>query len=56
LGFDLEPPVELERLLLEVPKDKKSADGVLHIVLPVGIGDCTVRPYTPAEFAALFGR
>ncbi len=56
LGFDLEPPVELDRLLLEVPKDKKSADGVLHIVLPVGIGDCTVRPYTPAEFAALFGR
>ena len=54
LGFDLTPPVELKRLLKEVGKDKKSEDGLLRIVLPVGIGDCEVRPMTREAFAALF--
>lgn len=54
LGFDLTPPVEVKRLLKEVGKDKKSEDGLLRIVLPVGIGDCEVRPMTREEFAALF--
>ena len=54
LGFDLTPPVEIKRLLKEVGKDKKNEDGMLRIVLPVGIGDCEVRPMTPGEFAALF--
>lgn len=54
LGFDLTPPVELKRLLKEVGKDKKSEDGLLRIVLPVGIGDCEVRPMTQEAFAALF--
>ena len=54
LGFDLTPPVELKRLLKEVGKDKKSEDGLLRIVLPVGIGDCEVRPMTRVAFAALF--
>lgn len=54
LGFDLTPPVELKRLLKEVDKDKKSEDGLLRIVLPVGIGDCEVRPMTQEAFAALF--
>ena len=44
LGFDLTPPVDVKRLLKEVGKDKKSEDGMLRIVLPVGIGDCEVRP------------
>ena len=39
LGFDLTPPVEIKRLLKEVGKDKKNEDGMLRIVLPVGIGD-----------------
>ena len=46
LGFDLTPPVEVKRLLKEVGKDKKNEDGMLRIVLPVGIGDCEVRPMT----------
>lgn len=54
LGFDLTPPVEVKRLLKEVGKDKKNEDGMLRIVLPVGIGDCEVRPMTREEFAALF--
>lgn len=54
LGFDLTPPVEMKRLLKEVAKDKKNADGMLHIVIPVGIGDCEVRTMTQEQFAALF--
>ncbi len=54
LGFDLVPPVDIRRLLKEVDKDKKSEDGLLRIVLPVGIGDCEVRPIPVADFAALF--
>lgn len=54
LGFVLEPPVELARLLEVVDKDKKSEDGLLRIVLPAGIGDCTVRPMSVADFRALF--
>ena len=54
LGFGLTPPVEVRRLLKEVVKDKKNEDGMLRSVLPVGIGDCEVRPMTPGEFAALF--
>lgn len=53
LGFDLTPPVEVKRLLREVGKDKKNEDGMLRIVLPVGIGDCEVRPMTHEGFAAL---
>lgn len=54
LGFTLTPPVEIARLLREVDKDKKKKDNMLHIVLPVGIGDCEVRPMKPEQFAALF--
>lgn len=53
LGFTLTPPVELKRLLQEVSKDKKNKDGMLRIVLPVGIGDCEVREMSVAEFGAL---
>lgn len=54
LGFDLTPPVEVKRLLKEVGKDKKNEDGMLRIVLPVGIGDCEVRPIKMDAFAALY--
>ena len=53
LGFDLRPPVPLERLLEEVAHDKKRLGDVLHIVLPAGIGDCTVRPMSVAGFEGL---
>ena len=54
LGFDLQPPVPLERLLREAGHDKKNEQGTLHIVLPAGIGDCVVRDIPTAEFATLF--
>ena len=54
LGFDLTPPVGMERLLAAVEKDKKRENDLLRVVLPVGIGDCEVRGMSMAEFAALF--
>ena len=54
LGFDLTPPVDVKRLLKEVDKDKKNEDGMLRVVVPVGIGDCDVRRMSHDEFAALF--
>ena len=54
LGFDLTPPVDVKRLLKEVGKDKKNEEGILRIVLPVGIGDCEVRPMKIDDFAALY--
>lgn len=54
LGFALTPPVEMKRLLQEIAKDKKNANGTLRIVLPVGIGDCEVKSISRADFAALF--
>ena len=41
-------------LLKEVGKDKKNEDGMLRIVVPIGIGDCDVRPMKMDAFAALF--
>ena len=54
LGFDLTPPVDVKRLLKEVGTDKKNEEGILRIVLPVGIGDCEVRPMKIDDFAALY--
>ena len=54
MGFDLTPPVDVKRLLKEVGKDKKNEEGILRIVLPVGIGDCEVRPMKIDDFAALY--
>lgn len=53
-GFTLTPPVPIENLLREVAMDKKNENGMLRIVLPVGIGDCEVRPIAMEDFAALF--
>ncbi len=44
LGFVLTPPVELRRLLQVVSRDKKSEEGMLHLVLPAALGRCEVRP------------
>ncbi len=54
MGFDLRPPVAVGQLLREVARDKKREGDLLHIVLPAGIGDCTVRPMPVEAFAALF--
>lgn len=52
-GFALESPVDAKRLLKEVAKDKKNKDGMLRIVFPTRIGDCTVRPMPQDSFASL---
>ena len=53
-GCSLTPPVALQRLLEVVDKDKKREGDHLHIVLPAGIGDCRVVPFTMGEFRAFF--
>lgn len=53
LGFDLTPPVAVEQLLGVIGADKKNEGGTLRVVLPVGIGDCEVRPMPVEAFAAL---
>lgn len=53
LGFRMTPPVDVQTLLHEVGRDKKSENGILHVVLPTGIGGCEIRPMPVAEFAAL---
>lgn len=52
-GFVTESPVEMKRLLKEVTKDKKNKDGMLRVVLPTRIGDCTVQAMHPNELASL---
>ncbi len=54
LGFQLTPPADMKRLLRAVAKDKKNERGVLHVVLPTGIGSCEVRDMPLAAFEALF--
>ena len=45
-------PVELRKLMKAVLRDKKAADGVLRVVLPVAVGNCVVRTMTVEELAA----
>lgn len=53
MGFSLQPPVPVERLLQEVGKDKKSEAGKLHVILPAAIGRCEERTMAADEFAAV---
>ncbi len=53
LGFQLTPPVELRKLLNAISKDKKAEGGMLHAVLPTGIGSCTVLNLKTEELASL---
>lgn len=54
IGFELEPPVELQALRSALEKDKKSEGDNIHIVLPCGVGDCAVEKMPIEEFKALF--
>lgn len=54
LGFVLQPPVPVARLLDEVGKDKKSEGEHLHLVLPEAIGSCRVLTLPKAEVRELF--
>ena len=53
LGFRLTPPVSMDRMLEAVAADKKREGGTLHVVLPTGIGSCTVCDMPLGEFRAL---
>ena len=43
MGFALTSPVDIERLIVALRKDKKSAGDQIRIVLPTAIGRCEVR-------------
>ena len=43
MGFALTSPVDIERLIAALRKDKKSAGDQIRIVLPTAIGRCEVR-------------
>ena len=43
MGFDLNMPVDMDRIMAALRKDKKSAGDQIRIVLPTAIGRCEVR-------------
>ena len=53
-GFVLTPPVELNRVLKSVSKDKKSEGEAIHVVLPESIGSCRVEKMPLEHFKSLF--
>ena len=55
LGLATEPPVAMPKLLKEMVKDKKSAGGVLHLVLPRAIGRCEVVAVEKEQLPRWFG-
>lgn len=43
MGFDLKAPAPIDKMVVALRKDKKSAGDQIHIVLPTAIGRCEVR-------------
>lgn len=43
MGFDLNAPAPIDKMVAALRKDKKSAGDQIHIVLPTTIGRCEVR-------------
>lgn len=54
LGFVLESPVGLDRLLAEVGKDKKSDGESIHLIVPHAIGHCEVHTLEKEALQTLF--
>ena len=52
-GFALEPPVEVRTLLNAVKRDKKAEGDSIHVVFPLGVGNCCVEKMPLEEFKAL---
>ncbi len=52
-GFESDSPVAMSKMLKSITHDKKAHDGVVGLVLPVAIGDCTVKNLTINEIAEL---
>lgn len=53
-GFNLELPASIDDILTATRKDKKKAEGAIHVVLPVAIGECEVRNMSFEEFDNMF--
>ncbi|MFI3318735.1 MAG: 3-dehydroquinate synthase [Rikenellaceae bacterium] len=43
MGYDLQSPVPMVKMLKSITKDKKAEQGYIYMVLPTAIGSCTVR-------------
>lgn len=54
LGFSLDSPVEMRKLLKAATKDKKAEGDALYMVFPERIGSCAVRRMMAEELAPLF--
>ena len=52
-GFALEPPVEVRTLLKAVKRDKKAEGDSIHVVFPLGVGNCCVEKMPLEEFKAM---
>ena len=52
-GFALELPVEVRTLLKAVKRDKKAEGDSIHVVFPLGVGNCCVEKMPLEEFKAL---
>ena len=52
-GFALEPPVEVRTLLKAVKRDKKAEGDSIHVVFPLGVGNCCVEKMPIEEFKAM---
>ena len=52
-GFALEPPVEVRTLLKAVKRDKKAEGDSIHVVFPLGVGNCCVEKMPLEAFKAL---
>jgi 3-dehydroquinate synthase len=52
-GFALESPVEVRTLLKAVKRDKKAEGDSIHVVFPLGVGNCCVEKMPLEEFKAL---
>ncbi len=53
LGFELESPVAMSKMLGSITKDKKAEKGSIHMVFPTAIGDCVVRKCEFEELSSL---
>ena len=53
-GFNLTPPVDMEKILQEARYDKKKFGSRIEVVLPEAIGSCVVEPMTFENFEAMF--
>ena len=54
LGFDIEHNVDIKDLMKAISKDKKCEGEMLHLILPITIGDCIIKTVAIEEFKSSF--